>query len=308
MNVKGSEWRVLALVAVGMLLAEVGLRFGETSLSGDMAHLDQMETRVKDMLDGEGFRVLLVGNSLLLRGVDPDLLAARLTEEGDGPVSVGMVHPDGTTPLEWSYFLRKLVFNPSDTPDAMVLAFGPGHLSDRPASAALLRLAAHHVDGADVPGLLREELTDVESRSQFVLARASRVFALRDRIAPRVLDALVPRYRELAPILLRSPGRAASAGPSTPTFRYLERILEDAETAGVSVILIPMPAPEEYSVEAGALALASRFGVPVLDPSVDGRLDPARFPDGEHLDPLGMRLLTESLAPVLADALPAASR
>jgi hypothetical protein len=314
----GSEWLTLGLVVAGLLAAEVTMRGIRGSLSLDIQHVDQADEIVEDLVESEGLRVLVAGNSLLRSGVDGERLGDALSGEMDEPVAVGMVYPDGSNPVEWSFLHRKLVTNPHRYPDVVVLAFGPGHLRDRPVEQTLLRLAAHHVDRADVWSFLKNDLNDIESRSEFILARISAAYALRDRIAPRVMTAIIPYYQELSPILLQAPGPKEtptseensgqggreSGGESgtaqAPSFSFLSRLLADYERAGIPVVALPMPAPENYEVDAGALDLFSRHGIPVLTVSFETPLGPERFPDGEHLDEEGMEAFTSALAPALA--------
>lgn len=295
------EWRVVAAVFAGLLVAEVALRTVQNVLSGDVAHLNAADSIVSDLDRAEGLRVLLIGNSLLYRGVDPAQLESLLEAELDREVSIGMVFPDGTLPLEWSYLYRKLVFNPDRLPDVMVMAFGPGHLGDRPAEPQLLRLAAHHVAASDVGMLFERDLTGFEERAEFIVARVSTAFALRDRIAPRVFDRLIPGYRDLAPMLLQAPnGAVGSAPPPEPTFEYLGRLLDDASADRVPLIALPMPAPTAYSLHPDASAALRSHGDPVLATLGDLGLEPERFYDGQHLDPAGRTRFTNLVAPLLA--------
>lgn len=317
----GSEWITLGLVLAGLLGAEVTMRGIRGFLSLDIQHLDQTETIVEDLEEADGLRVLLAGNSLLRSGVDPAALEAELEEALGTEVAVGMVYPDGSNPVEWSYLLRKLVIHPQRHLDVVVLAFGPGHLRDRPVERTLLRLAAHHVDGRDVASFLKDDLDDIESRSQFLLARLSNAYALRDRIAPRVMSAIIPLYEELSPILLRAPdpGRVAAGANETgnagaeagreagisiprsgPTFSYLGRLVSDCGAAEIPVLALPMPALEPYPVDEGALRLFTQSNIPVMGVSFETAFDPERFPDGEHLDPEGMARFTTVLAPAMA--------
>lgn len=299
------ELRVVAMVLCGLIVTEVALRRSQDWLSGDVAHLNQADSIVAAVAAGDGLRVLLGGNSLLFSGVDPAALGSALEAQLGRAVSLGMINPDGTGPLQWSYLYRKLIFIPARMPDVIVLAFGPGHLRDRSPDEELLRLAAHHVDRRDIAMLLRRDLTGLEDRMQFMIARASTAFALRDRLAPRVFDAIIPRYRELAPILLLGPpgDERPDPTPNVSTFVFLERLLEDASRSGLPMLAMPMPSPDVYQVDQGAAALFRAYGVEVLGTQVDIALEPERFPDGAHLDELGKERFTAFLAPLLSSTL-----
>lgn len=303
-----SEWVTLGLVALGLLAAELGLRAFQDSLSGDVEHLNQADSIVAALDEGDGLRVLLAGNSLLFSGVDEGVLEADLEQALGTDVTVGQLNPDGTGPLQWSYLYRKLVFSPERLPDVMVIAFGPGHLRDRDPTRELLRLAAHHVDRSDIPLLFEEDLTRLESRIQFLLARGSTAFALRDRIAPRVFDKVIPRYRDLAPILLGAPANDAAvtgdgADARGGSFVFLNRLLDDASRSGVEVLGMPMPVPYDYTVETEAAEAFAGRGLRILPTNVGHGIAEGHFPDRLHLDEQGKEQFTDFMAPILAAAL-----
>jgi hypothetical protein len=298
-----SRFSVPLLVVTGRLAVEGALRLSEDRLSGDVAQIDAAPAQVRHAASGSGLGVLMVGNSLLAEGVDRARLEGMLTTELGTAVSVGKVTSDGTTPLEWHYLTRKLVFDTGTSPQVLVLAFGPGHLWDRPGATQVLRLAAEHVAAEDVGMLFREELTDIESRSEFLTARVWRTYALRDRIQLRLLDLVLPYFRTEREELLRRPGLVGETHHDLSHLRDLRELLEDAAGAGIQVILLPMPAPHLWPVEGPVETLARTLSVPILDVRDKVSLEPERFPDGEHLDALGRGAFTEALGPQLGRAI-----
>ena len=295
-----SRFSVPILIVGTLAMVEGGLRWSEARLSGDVAQIQEAPDRVRYASETSGVGVLMLGNSLLAEGVDRVSLEGTLATDLGTSVAVGEVTPDGTTPLEWRYLLRKLVFRPGYHPDVLVLAFGPGHLWDRPGATQVLRLAAHHVDRADIGLLFREELTDIESRAEFLTARLWRTYALKDRIQLRLLDLVLPHFRTERELLLRRPGSGRGVDRGLADLRDLRGLLEDASGAGIPVILLPMPAPHPWPVEDPVQALARTLSVPILDVRDEVTLERERFPDGEHLDPLGRKAFSETLGPELA--------
>jgi hypothetical protein len=318
----GSEWIVALLVLGALLATELGVRAGQDFLSLDIAHLNRAETIVRDLTEAEGLRILVTGNSLTREGVDGQLLEAGLREELGRDVTVAMVYPDASGPADWSFFHRKIMFYPDQHPDLVVLGFGIGQLPDRPHSITLSKLAAHYVDRRDVGTFILNDLDNIEERSQFVLGRMFKTFALRERIAPRVLDALIPWYREMSPILLQvspvgtegeAPAAAEAAEESAaeqaadlqpgPSFHYLGQLVDDYVEAEVPLIGMPVPAPSPWQIHPRALALFEGADVPLLPTFTTLTMEDARFPDGAHMDPAGKALFTEALVPDLAAAI-----
>lgn len=299
---------LVPLMVVGALVVvEGGLRAIEPRLSGDIAHLDAAPSIVSDLVEAEGLRVLVAGNSLVAEGVDTADLESGLEDGLGRAVSIGGVWPDGTTPLEWDYLHRRLFARVDGAPDVLMLAFGPGHLPDRPAEPNAIRLARHHVADAELGEVLGNDLRDVESRSQFALARLFAAFGLRDRVATRVLAEVIPHYREQSPrSLLGGGGEAegsADGAMSDPTFRHLENLLSTYDAMGTRVVLVQMPAPTSYEIEPGAAALLDEWGGVLVDVNPVSGITPERLPDGEHLDPEGRALFTEALLPALVEVL-----
>lgn len=298
-----------------LVVIEVGFRLGGDRLSGDVAHMDDMSEIARDVAEAPGLRILFVGNSLLGEGVEPRLLEQLLADSLGQPVRVGVIRPDGSSPLEWSYLLDRYVFEAGRIPDLLVVPFGPGHLFDRPGREAVLRLAAHHVSKRDVPALLSRDLSGFENRAQFFVARFSRAFALRDRLQPRVLDVLIPDYRELAPMILRadpapeagseaSSARApavAVAEPAVSGSRLLSldqigRIEDRAAEFDLPLLLLAMPQGVPWNLDPRVSAHVEGLQPGLLDFRRELNLPAERFPDGQHMDPEGRERFTRMLS------------
>jgi hypothetical protein len=298
-----SRFPVPLLVVGALAVVEGGLRYSEARLSGDVAQIAEAPRQVHYAARNSGAGVLMLGNSLLAEGVDRGELERALEAKLGREVSVAKVTPDGTTPLEWRYLFRKLVIRTGEKPSVLVLAFGPGHLWDRPGASQVLRLAAHHVAAGDVGMLFNEELTDIESRAEFLTARVWRSYALKDRIQLRLLDLVLPHFRTVRASLLRRHGSESGSHRDVTDLRNLRGLLEDAAGAGIPVVLLPMPAPTLWPVEGPVETLARDLSVPILDVREEVSLEPERFPDGEHLDSLGRAAFTGALGPALARTL-----
>lgn len=297
------EWAVVLWVLVGMGVAEVGLRRYRDVLSGDVAHFTRMDSIVEHTVAGEGLRVLVWGNSTLAQGVDPSRLEAGLEDLLKRPVTLGLINPDGTVSLEWSYLLRKIVFLPERLPDALVLVFAQGNFLDRPPERSLLRLAAHHVAWRDIPRLFREDLPAFEDRASFLIAKSSVTYGLRDRIAPRVFDMLIPNYRVNAPILLQGPSQLELADRSGPTFEYLKRILADCDRYHLPLFAVPAPLAFDYRLEPEAADILRGAGAEIVDAREAVPHSRELFRDTYHLNGQGRELFTEGLVKALGKAL-----
>ncbi|MEM7414165.1 MAG: hypothetical protein AAF389_01640 [Gemmatimonadota bacterium] len=298
-----SELWVILMVLAGLAVTEGALTVLRPQLSGDIRHLDEADDIVREVVQGEGLRVVVGGNSLIGEGIDGALLEQSLEEATGEEVTLGVIRPDGTGPLEWDYLYRRIMFNVEELPDVLVLGFGPGHMRDRRIRTQLLRLAVHHVDRSDLRRFFTFDGLDFEERATAVLASSSVTFGLRDRISARVLATLIPGYRQRALLLL-----SAAPSPSNPqnvgSYRHLEALLDEAAQYGVPVVMMAMPAQTPYDVEAPVVALSGRRGVELVDVNpIPALLGPSRYFDDQHLDAEGRQLFTTSVAPFLAEGI-----
>jgi lysophospholipase L1-like esterase len=295
------------VVAVLLVLAgaELGMRAGGRFLSGDVAHLESVPEIVDRVVSGSGEGVLFLGNSLVGEGIDDRLLETRLREAGAAPGAVARVNPDGTTVMEWHYLLRSRLGGRASNIGALVLGFGPAHLADRAPTESLQRMALYHVGPDDLGPFVREELASVEDRAAFHAARWVRILAMGERVQPRVLDRLIPGYRDQVTFLLGprngagGPPEAGARGPGNPSHRYLAALVDDAARAGLPLLLLPMPEAGTWTLLPGEREIIERCRVTVLDLRDVVNLPPERFPDGVHLDAQGRTEWTEALAPHL---------
>lgn len=64
-----TEWKVLASLVAILLVLEVGMRAFETRLSKDIAHLRGLPEAAERLKAGDGYKILIVGNSLARHGI-----------------------------------------------------------------------------------------------------------------------------------------------------------------------------------------------------------------------------------------------
>jgi hypothetical protein len=303
----GGEWRVVVAVILLLAGAEIGLRAGGRLLSGDVAHLESVPGIVDRVVSGSGEGVLFLGNSLVGQGIDDRLLEARLREAGAASGAVAKVNPDGTTVMEWNYLLRHRLAGKASNIGALVLGFGPAHLADRAPTESLQRMALYHVGPEDMAPFVRDELRSVEDRAAFHAARWLRILALGERVQPRVLDRLIPGYRDQVTLLLGprngaggdpAPG-AGIPDPGRPSHRYLAAMVDHAAGTGLPLVLLPMPEAGTWTLLPGEREIIERCGVTVLDLRDIVDLPPERFPDGVHMDAQGRTEWSEALVPHL---------
>ena len=289
---------VLGVVAF-FCAVEVAFRVFEGWLSVDLRHITEIPDLVEDVAEGPGLRIVFLGNSLTREGVSPQVFLAESEKRGLGPLSIARVYPDDSRIGEWIYVFEHYFADPGRLPDVLVVGFARGHLVDGH-RLALERIAAFYTDLSDIPETFRSDVHRFEERAEFLLAHASRAFALRERVRRRVLEALIPDYRRTSRVINESLRVAPAGQNGNPTYARLGRMASRVREHGVKLILVAMPLPRPYELDPAIRDLATRYGARVLDLRTPAGVGPDVFRDGLHLNARGAELYTRGLAEELA--------
>jgi len=286
-----------------LLATEVGVRGVESRLSLDLEHIDRIPTIARTTDEGDGLRLLFIGNSLTRRGIDRTVLRDGL---GDPPLTVGEIFPDDTQVTEWDWLVRRYLVREGLSADVVIIPFAEDHLADSP-DLHPRRLGRHFTDLVDVPRVFETDALDFGNRVDYLLARTSAAFAESERVRLRLLDLLVPKYRETAQELNRAVARAAapegagSATAAAPSYTHLSSLLETLTGAGELPVFVAMPVSHPYAIDPNAAEAIRDSGGVLLDMRDTPGLPDERYVDGFHLDPEGARILSRALAARLLD-------
>ena len=239
---------------------------------------------------GEPIPVLMVGNSLLLEGVD----VKRLQDLTSARMRVYPVFLEATGYYDWFYGLQRL-FRQGSRPQVVVLGVGVNSfLADgvRQDYAPLMLL-----DLQDLLGVASDLKMDRTATSDLLLAHSSVFWDTRSVIRTQILRHTVPHYRELVSLLKPQPSIPASGQFQAIVNSRLKNLRALCDEHGAKLILlIPPTLSSEDAVREMTLASA-KVGVQTLVP-----IDPATLsakyyqPDEMHLNSEGAALFTAALA------------
>ncbi|HEX8145215.1 MAG TPA: hypothetical protein VF553_21795 [Pyrinomonadaceae bacterium] len=311
-----NELRVVAVVLLVLLAGELVVRVCEQRLSLDVTHIRQIPEISRKMAESQGTRVLFISNSMLRYGVDPAIFEREMEARRLGPLSVGRVFPDATALPDWYYAFKHYFVDANRLPDVLIVCFAAKDLQDDlpPVPA---RLAHNYTSASDIPELFSHDLLDFDHRADFMLADLSSAYANRARVRTRVLDDLIPSYRESAQIINRSqksPKKGAGEGggdasaSSAPTYQRLGRLISLARRHHVRVIFVAMPLREEYALDPQVQRIVEAEGMSFFDfRSVDG-INQVSFVDEMHLTSGGAATYSQFLARQLAERFPWTTR
>jgi hypothetical protein len=281
---------ICALLTVGFelsahyLLNHFSLTYSRVSQQYDQA------IKVRRAGSGAPPTVLMVGNSLLLHGIQLD----RLRSLTSSRMQTYPIFLEATGFNDWLYGLRRL-FREGAKPDVVVVGVGVNYFlsnSIRPDYTPML-----FFDGKDTLALASDLHLDRTATSNLWLAHVSTFWDTRTAIRMQVLNHFVPHLEELFAFLSPRPSIPDGREFEEIAIPRLQRLQELCRANGVKLILLVPPTLSSESAVREMASAARKVGVEVSVP-IDPVTLSARFyqPDGMHLNREGAVLFTSALA------------
>lgn len=257
-------------------------------------------TAVRSVADGGRKSVLVIGNSLLLQGIDRAKLQQMLA-----PAAAVTVFPiEGTTYFDWYYGLRRL-FAEGARPATIVLCINSRQVISNGTNGE--RFARSLMRLRDLPAVAEAAKLDSMTVSSYFFANASAWLGgrsyLRNGLLQRWMpdaDILVTHFtaRDLAPFTA-SPMVVATA------LSRLEQFAALSQENGAEFIWLVPPTLNSADPAPAIKRAAAVHDLPVLIPYRPGSLPRSVFADGFHLNSQGAALFTAQAAPALREQLSA---
>lgn len=307
---------MLLAVLIGLTAILIGLELVTRHLlyprSRDIVRFASYPARATELCQQSGLRIAFVGNSATQCGVHPEKFVAGLPNPHRQPIHVEMFLADGSAINTWHYMVKQSFWRPRQNPDWIIVNYFDTGLQDGN-FLEIGRLAQFFTTADDWDELRELDLPDVSHRIEYLLATQWATFAARDRIKKRVLNVMVPDYKDFAEELnhaqhQQDKARAAKT-PAAVTHRTLERFLASAVEHRTKVIFVAFPtepsdAGKLYALHPDAEKLIRDAGMHSIDlRSVPGLLR-EHYEDDIHLTPAGAllytRRLVEAVAPLVA--------
>jgi hypothetical protein len=246
--------------------------------------------RIRPAGPGETPSVLMVGNSLLLHGVELDRLKALTASS----MQIYPIFLEATGYYDWLYGLRRL-FRHGARPEVVVVGVGVNYFLKNGVRQDYVPML--FLDAEDSLALASDLHLDRTATSNLMLGHSSIFWDTRSAIRTQILSHMVPHLEDLFLLVNQKP-----AIPESPEFEQisilrLRRLRELCEANDAKLILlVPPTLSSENAVNKMAYA-AHIAGVDVSVP-IDPDLLSARFyqRDGMHLNSDGALLFTSALA------------
>ena len=249
--------------------------------------------KVRPAKPGEPESVLMVGNSLLLEGIDVD----RLQKITSSQLSIHPIFLEATGYYDWLYALKRL-FRQGSRPQIVVLGVGVNaFLSNgvRQDYAPLL-----FFDLKDVASVADDLKFDNTATSNLLLEHSSVFWDTRSVLRMQILRHTVPHCKELFQLLRPQPPL-----PPEPEFDAianprLQRLRRLCAAYGAKFIILVPPTPSSEDAVHEMTLASRRAGVETLVP-VDPAVLPAHYyqADAIHLNSEGAAIFTSALATYL---------
>jgi len=234
--------------------------------------------------------VLMVGNSLLLHGVEMDRLQALTSAR----MRIYPIFLEATGYYDWLYGLQRL-FRQGAKPQIVVIGVGVNYFLENVVRQDYVPML--FFDARDTLDVASDLQLDRTATSNLLLEHSSTFWDTRSVIRTQILNRVIPHLEDL--FLLVNPR------PSIPEGRQFEEIAmprlrklrELCEAHGAKLILLVPPTLSSESAVNQMAYAAHTAGVEISVP-IDPAALPAKFyqRDGMHLNPDGAVLFTSALA------------
>jgi hypothetical protein len=295
------RWPIVTLLVIllsGAAALEAATRRSIYEISVDLGRIHQESTNASRIQKTVGqAKLLLVGNSLLLLGVDTRQLNSELLPRR---ISVSRYAIQQTSFYDWYFGLQRLLSEGAQ-PDVVLLALEPRNILE---SGVRNDFFAHYLMRLrDLPRVREALHLDLTTTSDLLFCNISTFYALRRELRKNLLVRILPELPSLTSLIVRTRHPPADLHELATTGRSRlselnETILAIAPGTAVAVIVMP---PVSADQALALMDVGGKIGIRVMVPLSGGDLSPSDFQsDGYHLSDQGKYRFTQSLAQMLS--------
>lgn len=286
--------KVLAgICAALMLFFEIGSIYLLKHRSGTYARISRQydeALKARATSPGEPPGVLIVGNSLLLHGVELNRLQALTSSR----MRLYPIFLEATGYYDWLYALHGL-FLRGARPQVVVLGVGVNYFLEngvRQDYAPMMFFNAR-----DTFAVASDLKLDRTATTNLLLAHSSTFWDTRSAIRMQVLNRIVPHLEDLFSLVNQKPTIPEGLEFAEMSIPRLRRLRELCAANGAKLILLVPPTLDSEKAVSQMAGAAQNAGVDVSVP-IDPATLSAKFyqPDGMHLNRDGAALFTLALA------------
>jgi len=286
--------KVLAVICALLILTfEIGSVYLLNHQSATYARISRQydeALKMRTARAGEPASVLMVGNSLLLHGVQLN----RLQELTSSRMHIYPIFLEATGYYDWLYALHGL-FLRGARPQVVVLGVGVNYFLENGVRQDYAPMV--FFNARDTLAVASDLRLDRTATSNLLLAHSSTFWDTRSAIRMQVLNHLVPHLEDLFSLVNQKPAVPEGREFAEITIPRLQKLRELCDANGARLILLVPPTLDAGNAINKMAAAAQAAGVEVSVP-VDPAALSAKYyqPDGMHLNKDGAVIFTSALA------------
>ena len=292
---------VIALVA-GIVLFLAGIEaaarfvFPRTSRIAARVRREQAKAGAIGKDGGSEHTVLLVGNSLMLEGLNVESLRAGLPP-GWRLVRFVVEQADY---LDWYYGLRRL-FAEGARPQVVAIMLSPAQtIAD---SIRGEFFARHLMQLSDLGRLTHELKLHPTRETGLAFGNLSEFYGSRAEVRNWLLLRIMPQFDSVARLLIKRAPIPADNSPYRAAAARLRAMREEVEIHQARFVWLLPPGLHTKDADTGLLEAAQAAGVTVVSAVPSDSLPAADFSDGIHLTGPGREIYTSKLVPLMREYL-----
>jgi hypothetical protein len=281
---------ICAIVIIGLEISADYLLKHDSATYTRISQQYEEALKARPAAPGEPPSVLMVGNSLLLHGVQVD----RLRELTSSQMRIYPIFLEATGYYDWLYGVRRL-FRDGARPDVVIVGVGVSYfLAD---SVREDYTPMMFFDARDALAAASDMHLDHTATSNLLLAHSSIFWDTRSAIRTQILNHIVPHLQDLFSLINPVPTVPEAHEFDAIAIPRLQRLRDLCQANGVKLILLVPPTLSSKSAVDEMAEAAHSGGVDVSVPINPTALS-AKFyqPDGMHLNSQGAVLFTTALA------------
>jgi hypothetical protein len=285
---------ILLLVALEISSAYMVKHYSPTYARVSRQYAEAVKVRPSG--PGEPASVLLVGNSLLLEGVDVD----RLRKSTASRLRVYPIFLEGTGYFDWLYGLRRL-FRQGARPQVVVVGLEVNTCLENAVREEYSPMMLF--DARDLFRVASDLRLDRTATSSLLLSHVSAFWNTRSILRRRILRRAVPHFEHIFPYIRTERPNPQGIEFEATAMARLRNLRDLCEAHGAKLILLVPPTPSSEISVRRMVRAAEKAGVEALVP-IDPMALSARFYDADevHLNPEGAVHFTSALAADLPTA------
>jgi hypothetical protein len=296
--------RAITVLLAGLFLysaaLEVVTRRGFSRVSRNQRRVYQDLSAAKSFApraENDAPAMLVVGNSLLLEGIDRESLKKELAPN----YQLALLPVENTQFEDWYFGLRRL-FAEGSRPSIVVVCLSTRQMMSRATDGEYF--AYYLMQERDLLAVKKESHLDNTMASGYFFANRSEWLGSRAQIRNWLLQEIMPNMEHLIGFF---PGKTPPMPPKEQVVAgvlpHLLALDQLCKANGARLIAVVPPALSREDASADVQASAAREDIPVLVPLRPTDVTPDDFHDGFHLNPRGAARFTQRLASALLHTL-----